>query len=73
MSRGPARGLAFELLFSLGLVTIAELVVLPTHWSTFWVLVAVFTIGNVLRWWLEARRSSSTPNAEHGTATGPST
>lgn len=73
MSRSPTRGLAFELLFSLGLVTIAELVVLSTHWSTFWVLVAAFTIGNVSRWWLKARPSVSTPRAEQRTATEPPT
>jgi len=73
MNRSPAHGLAFEMLFAFGLAVIAELVVLSTHWSTFWVLVVVFTTGNVLRWWLEARRRSSTPNAEQGTATEPPT
>lgn len=73
MNRSPARGLAFELLFAFGLVTISELVVLSTHWSRFWVLIAVFTAANVLRWWLKARRSSSTPDAEQGQATRPPT
>lgn len=73
MNRSPATGLAVELLFAFVLVTISELVVLSTHWSRFWVLIGVFTAGNVLRWWLKQRRSSSTSDAEQRQATSSPT
>ena len=65
MNRSVSHGLVFELLFSAALVTIAALVVWPTHWSRFWVVAAVFTVGYPLRYWVESRRQSSTrPSVE---------
>lgn len=71
MNRNSAAELARELLFAFVLVTIAELVVLSTSWSRFWVLVAVFTTGNALRWWLRRQRTSSAEEAERGQTTSP--
>lgn len=72
MKRNPARGLAFELLFALGLVIISEAAIRATDWSRFWVLIAVFTTGNVARWLLKQRRSrSSASNAQRTSAAEP--